>query len=90
MSGVAPPSPCGEAAQETLRFDITPLISEIGASLMVGGNIKGQPRVLTTATVLETSKGNFDLAIALSANLLLLIFLVNWALTWIQQRRPRA
>jgi tungstate transport system permease protein len=65
------------------------VISEIGASLMVGGNIKGQTRVLTTATVLETSKGNFDIAIALSAILLLLTFLVNWALTWIQQSRPR-
>ncbi len=65
------------------------VISEVGASLMVGGNIKGQTRVLTTATVLETSKGNFDLAIALSAILLLLTFLVNWALTWIQQSRPR-
>ncbi len=65
------------------------VISEVGASLIVGGNIKGQTRVLTTATVLETSKGNFDIAIALSAILLLLTFLVNWALTWIQQSRPR-
>ncbi len=64
------------------------VISEIGASMMVGGNIRGQTRVLTTATVLETSKGNFDLAIALSILLLLITFLVNWALTWIQQR-PR-
>jgi tungstate transport system permease protein len=52
----------------------------------VGGNIRGQTRVLTTATVLETSKGNFDVAIALSILLLTLTFLVNWALTWIQQR----
>jgi len=64
------------------------VISEVGASLMVGGNIKGSTRVLTTATVLETSRGNFDIAIALSVILLLLTFLVNWALTWIQQR-PR-
>jgi len=63
------------------------VISEVGASMMVGGNIKGSTRVLTTATVLETSKGNFDVAIALSAILLLLTFLVNWALTAIQQRR---
>jgi tungstate transport system permease protein len=62
------------------------VISEVGASMMVGGNIKGSTRVLTTATVLETSKGNFDVAIALSAILLLITFLVNWALTWIQQR----
>ena len=62
------------------------VISEVGASMMVGGNIKGATRVLTTATVLETGKGNFDVAIALSAILLLITFLVNWALTWIQQR----
>jgi tungstate transport system permease protein len=62
------------------------VISEVGASLMVGGNIRGQTRVLTTATVLETGKGNFDMAIALSIILLALTFLVNWALTWIQQR----
>jgi tungstate transport system permease protein len=65
------------------------VISEVGASLMVGGNIRGQTRVLTTATVLETSKGNFDVAIALSVLLLAITFLVNWGLTWIQQRgRP--
>lgn len=63
------------------------VISEIGASMMVGGNIRGQTRVLTTATVLETGKGNFDVAIALSLILLGITFLVNWALTWIQQRR---
>jgi tungstate transport system permease protein len=63
------------------------VISEVGASLMVGGNIRGQTRVLTTATVLETGKGNFDVAIALSVILLGVTFLVNWALTWIQQRR---
>jgi len=62
------------------------VISEVGASMMVGGNIRGSTRVLTTATVLETAKGNFDMAIALSAILLLITFLVNWALTWIQQR----
>lgn len=63
------------------------VISEIGASMMVGGNIRGQTRVLTTATVLETGKGNFDLAIALSLILLAITFLVNWALTGLQQRR---
>jgi tungstate transport system permease protein len=63
------------------------VISEVGASMMVGGNIRGSTRVLTTATVLETGKGNFDVAIALSVILLLLTFLVNWALTWIQQHR---
>src|SRR2546427_8398944 len=65
------------------------IISEIGASMMVGGNIKGQTRTLTTAMVLETGKGNFDVAISLSLLLLVLIFLVNWGLTAIQQRHPR-
>ena len=55
------------------------VISEIGASIMVGGNIKGQTRVLTTATVMETSRGNFDIAIALRIILLLLTFAVNYA-----------
>lgn len=63
------------------------VISEVGASMMVGGNIVGQTRVLTTATVLETSKGNFDLALALGLILLGLMYVVNLGLTWIQQRR---
>ena len=62
------------------------VISEVGASMMVGGNIRGQTRVLTTATVLETGKGNFDVAIALSLILLLLSFALNFILTHIQQR----
>ena len=62
------------------------VISEVGASMMVGGNIRGQTRVLTTAIVLETSKGEFEQAIALSVLLLMITFLINWALTWIQQR----
>ena len=62
------------------------VISEVGASMMVGGNIKGQTRVLTTAIVLETSKGQFDTALALSALLLVITYLINLALTWIQQR----
>jgi len=61
------------------------VISEIGASMMVGGNILGYTRVLTTATVLETAKGNFDMAIALSIILLVITFLINWGLTAIQQ-----
>jgi len=66
------------------------VISEVGASIMVGGNIKGYSRVLTTATVLETSRGNFDVAIALGIILLLLAYSVNLILTQIQQReRPR-
>ncbi len=66
------------------------VISEIGASIMVGGNIKGYTRVLTTATVMETSKGNFDVAIALSIILLALAYFINLILTHVQQReRPR-
>jgi tungstate transport system permease protein len=62
------------------------VISEVGASMMVGGNIRNETRVLTTATVLETGKGNFATAIALGIILLLLAYLVNLGLTWIQQR----
>jgi tungstate transport system permease protein len=66
------------------------VISEVGASIMVGGNIKGYSRVLTTATVMETSRGNFDIAIALGIILLLMAYLINLILTQIQQRdRPR-
>ena len=54
--------------------------------MMVGGNLLGHTRVLTTATVLETGKGNFDIAIALSVILLVMVFGVNYLLTWIQQR----
>ncbi len=62
------------------------IISEVGASMMVGGNIKDQTRVLTTAIVQETGRGEFGLAVALSVILMLLVFLVNLALTAIQQR----
>ncbi len=66
------------------------VISEVGASIMVGGNIKGYTRVLTTATVMETGRGNFDVAIALGLILLTISFGVNYMLTMIQQRqRPR-
>jgi tungstate transport system permease protein len=63
------------------------VISEVGSVMMVGGNIKGQTRVLTTATVLETQMGNFGTAIALGIILLLLSFLVNVLLTHMQQRQ---
>lgn len=61
-------------------------ISEIGASIMVGGNLAGETRVLTTAVVLEVSRGNFAPAIALSFILLILIFIVNLVLTSVQQQ----
>jgi len=62
------------------------VISEVGSVMMVGGNIKGQTRVLTTATVLETQMGHFGTAIALGLILLALSFGVNFLLTRIQQR----
>ena len=54
--------------------------------MMVGGNIRDHTRVLTTATVLETRRGNFEVAIALSLILLALTFLITWLLTVFQQR----
>ncbi len=62
-------------------------ISEVGAVLMVGGNIRGQTRVMTTAIVMETRMGQFQLAIALSILLLTLVFVANFALTYFQQRQ---
>lgn len=54
------------------------IISEVGAVMLVGGNIEGQTRVLTTAIVLETRRGNFALALALGIILLALAFLANY------------
>jgi tungstate transport system permease protein len=61
------------------------LVAEVGAVMIVGGNIRHQTRMLTTATVMETQMGNFDTAIALGLILLTLSFTVNLALTLIQQ-----
>jgi len=63
------------------------VISEVGAVMMVGGNIKGQTRVMTTAIVLETRQGDYSLAIALSVILLLIALLLNLIFTYLQQRR---
>lgn len=65
------------------------VISEVGASMMVGGNIRHQTRVLTTAIVLETNKGNFEIAVALGVLLLFLAYLITFGLTWVQQRTAR-
>jgi tungstate transport system permease protein len=62
------------------------IISEVGAVMMVGGNIEHSTRVLTTAIVLETRKGNFDLAVALGVVLLSLSFLANVAMLRLQGR----
>ncbi len=65
------------------------VISEVGASMMVGGNIKGYTRVLTTATVMEVSKGNFEIALALGTILLVLAYSVTLLLTILQQREGK-
>ena len=65
------------------------VISEVGAAMMVGGNIAGQTRVLTTSIVLETGRGEFGNAIVLGLVLLSLAFIVTGNLTWAQQRGPR-
>ena len=62
------------------------IISEVGAAMMVGGNIKGETRVLTTAIVQEVGKGDFQLAIALAVILMALVYAVNFILTMVQQR----
>ncbi len=62
------------------------IISEVGAVILVGGNIAGQTRVLTTAIVLETRTGDFSLALALGVILLALTFAVNTALMRLQGR----
>lgn len=62
------------------------VIAEVGAAMMVGGNILGDTRILTTTIVMEVSKGNFDLALALSFILLSAAFLITGTLTFLQQR----
>lgn len=61
-------------------------LSEVGLALMVGGNIKGFTRILTTAISLETSKGDFELAMALGIILLSLALAINLTLNRLQQR----
>lgn len=62
------------------------VISEVGAVMMVGGNISGETRVMTTAIVLETRRGNFSMALGLGLILLSFAFVVNFLLTHLQQR----
>lgn len=62
------------------------IISEVGAVMLVGGNIEHRTRVLTTAIVLETNKGNFDMAIALGTILLSIAFLTNFVILRLQGR----
>ena len=63
------------------------IISEVGAVMLVGGNIEGSTRTLTTAIVLETRKGSFDLAMALGIILLVLSFIANVAMLSLQGKR---
>lgn len=62
------------------------VVSEVGASQMLGGNLPGSTRVLTTAIVMETGMGHYDRAMAYGLVLLLLVALVVGLLTWAQQR----
>lgn len=66
------------------------VIAEVGAAMMVGGNIQGDTRILTTAIVLEVSKGDFDIALGLSFILLSVAFIITAALTFLQQRKGLA
>jgi tungstate transport system permease protein len=61
-------------------------ISEVGCAMLVGGNIRGFTRVITTAITLETAKGDFELAIALGIILLSLALIINIVLNRLQQR----
>lgn len=63
------------------------VLAEVGAAMMVGGNLKGDTRILTTSMVMEVSKGNFDVAIALSFILMTLAFMITFILTSLQQRK---
>ncbi len=60
-------------------------IGEVGAAMMVGGNIEGYTRTMTTAIALETSKGEFESGLALGLLLLLIAFIVNFLLSWMQR-----
>jgi tungstate transport system permease protein len=62
------------------------VMAEVGSILIVGGNIAGYTRVMTTTIALETDKGNFELALALGIILLLLSFIVNAVLHTIQRK----
>ncbi|MBO8126568.1 MAG: ABC transporter permease [Firmicutes bacterium] len=62
------------------------VLGEVGVSMMLGGNIAGSTRTLTTAIALETSKGDFGFALALGLVLLLISFIINTALHWLRER----
>jgi tungstate transport system permease protein len=63
------------------------VIAEVGAAMTDGGNIQGDTRILTTTIVMEVSKGNFDIALALSFILLSIALIITASLTFLQQRK---
>ena len=63
------------------------VITEIGAAMIVGGNIKGTTRVMSTAIALEAGKGSFEIALALGIILLAIAFLINAGLYYLQRVR---
>lgn len=62
-------------------------IGEVGAAMMLGGNIEGFTRTMTTAIALETSKGEFETGLALGLLLLLIAFIINFLLSWLQSSK---
>ena len=73
-------SECRLALLATLMTGFGRAIGEVGAAMMLGGNIQGSTRTMTTAIALETSKGDFELGLALGILLLLIAFMVNFLL----------
>ena len=63
-------------------------IGEVGAAMMLGGNIEGFTRTMTTAIALETSKGEFELGLALGLLLLIIAFILNFLLSWLHRPKP--
>jgi tungstate transport system permease protein len=66
------------------------ILAEVGAAMMVGGNLRDETRILTTSIVMEVSKGNFDVALALSFILMTIAFIITFILTFLQQRSGRS
>lgn len=62
------------------------VLAEVGAAMMVGGNLQGETRILTTAMVMEVSRGNFDIALALSFILMAIALILTFILLKFQQR----
>jgi tungstate transport system permease protein len=62
------------------------VLAEVGAAMMVGGNLQGQTRILTTAMVMEVSRGNFEIALALSFILMTIALALTFVLLRLQQK----